>query len=117
MKAAAPLLLGLVLTAVACVEKAPPRVFVHPEYAARRPATMALDVKGPEDGIPIMGGVVGTTENTFFRRYSLSLGEHTYALLMLDRREGFDDGICLCGDYPRPDAGPKELFQPTRVPV
>ena len=48
MRAAASLLLGLVLTAVACVEKAPPRVFVHPDYAARRPATMALDVQGPE---------------------------------------------------------------------
>ena len=54
-------------------------------------------VKTPKVPGAIMGGVVGTTENTFFKCYSLTLGKYTYALLLLDKANAFDDGLCMCG--------------------
>lgn len=66
--------------------------FCHPDDPR-----LVLEVKKPGDRIPIRGGPVGTTENSFFRSYRLALGTNTYALLLLDRADHFDDGICLCG--------------------
>jgi hypothetical protein len=58
---------------------------------------ITLETKVPGDRIPIGARPVGTTENTFFKAYGLALGPHTYCLLMLDRKDAFDDGVCWCG--------------------
>jgi hypothetical protein len=40
---------------------------------------------------------VGNTQNTFIRAYELKIGAFPYAIIMVDQREEFDDGICFCG--------------------
>lgn len=66
--------------------------FIYPDEP-----NVKLEIKKPEDRIPVSGGVVGTTENTFFRTYRLVIGEETYCALLLDEVNSFDDGICFCG--------------------
>ena len=56
-----------------------------------------LEVKRPEDEINIMGGPLKSSRETFLKSYRLALGEHTYALLMFDKTDRFDDTICFCG--------------------
>ena len=66
--------------------------FIYPDDP-----NIILQIKSPKSSIPIMGGAIGTTDNTFFRSYRLAIGKHTYCLLMLQKTNSFDDGICLCG--------------------
>lgn len=59
-----------------------------------------LEVKTPKERVPVMGSPIGDTENTFLKCYRLAIGETTYALLLLDKKNSFDDGICWCGAVP-----------------
>ena len=66
--------------------------FIYPDDPS-----VVFEIKRPKEQIPIMGGAVGTTENTFFRSYRLGIGKHTYFVFLLEKTDSFDDGICLCG--------------------
>jgi hypothetical protein len=55
-----------------------------------------IDKSSPKP-IRIQGGPVTTAENSFFRAYVLKIANQSYAVLLLDESDHFDDGICLCG--------------------
>ena len=58
---------------------------------------VSLEIKSPGDPIPILGSPVSSSENSFFRCYRLTFKGATYCLLLLDRTNDFDDGVCFCG--------------------
>ena len=47
----------------------------------------------------VVGGAVGTTDNSFQRVYRFTVGPDKipYGLLFVTKADWFDDGICLCG--------------------
>jgi hypothetical protein len=46
----------------------------------------------------IVGGAVGTTDNSFQRVYRITFSDGVpYGLVLVTEAEWFDDGICLCG--------------------
>ena len=76
------------------------KVFEDEQIAFRYPdhPLIKVEVKTPNDPISVMGDPVRSAEHTYFRTYRLALGEHTYGLLLLDKADAFDDGICFCGE-------------------
>lgn len=56
-----------------------------------------LEIKKPEDDIPVAGSPVRSAGISFFRCYQLTFKGDTYCLLLLDRQNEFDDSICFCG--------------------
>lgn len=61
-----------------------------------------------DKGARIMGEPVTMgAENTFFRRYSLTVEGKAYCVILLDRKDHFDEGICFCG----PEVFHKFLFR------
>lgn len=56
-----------------------------------------LEIKTPEDRIPVAGDPIRSDEISFFRCYRLTFKDETYCLLLLDRQTTFDDSICFCG--------------------
>ena len=66
-------------------------------FSFQRMCGSALEIKSPGDPIPIFGSPVSSSENEFFRCYRLTFNGATYCLLLLDRTNDFDDGVCFCG--------------------
>lgn len=56
-----------------------------------------LEIKTPEDRIPVAGSPVRSSGTSFFRCYRLTFRGETYCLLLFDRQSEFDDSICFCG--------------------
>ncbi|MGW8256143.1 MAG: hypothetical protein ACWGMZ_01525 [Thermoguttaceae bacterium] len=56
-----------------------------------------LEIKTPEDRIPVAGGPIRSEGISFFRCYRLTFKGETYCLLLLDRQSKFDDSVCFCG--------------------
>lgn len=63
-------------------------------------ALLKVDVFTPEDKpeLRIVGGAVGSTDNSFRRVYRISFSDGVpYGLVLVTEADWFDDGICLCG--------------------
>ena len=61
---------------------------------------LKVDVMKSEEKpeLRIVGGAVGTTDNSFQRVYRLSFSDGVpYGLVLVTEAEWFDDGICFCG--------------------
>ena len=73
--------------------------FEDEQVMFRYPANphISVEVKSPGDAIAVMGSPVRTSNITFVKCYRLALGKHTYALLLFDKADSFDDGCCFCG--------------------
>ncbi|MCX5649159.1 MAG: HEAT repeat domain-containing protein [Planctomycetota bacterium] len=57
-----------------------------------------LEAPATTEAFTVVGGAMGTTENTFFRCYRLVIGDGVpYCTILLDRKDHFDDGTCFCG--------------------
>ena len=65
-------------------------------FAYPKDARVSLEMKLPGDPIPIYGSPVSSSENDFFRCYRLTFNGTTYCLLLSDRTNDFDDGVCFC---------------------
>ena len=57
-----------------------------------------LEIKSPDDPIPVQGSPVRSSGIDFFRCYQLTFKDETYCLLLLDRQSEFDESICFCGE-------------------
>ena len=66
-------------------------------FSYPKDARVSLEIKSPGDPIPILGSPVSSSENSLFRCYRLTFNGATYCLLLLDRTNDFDDGVCFCG--------------------
>lgn len=58
---------------------------------------LSLNVLEPGEGFTVQGGVVSSAENSWFRTYELKANDSPYCVIMLERADHFDDGICFCG--------------------
>jgi hypothetical protein len=51
-----------------------------------------------EPQLRVVGGAVGTTDNSFAKVYRITFGEGVpYGLVLVTDKQWFDEGICLCG--------------------
>ena len=69
--------------------------FVSFEYPKHE--LIKFEVKKPQRGIKVEGGVCTSVDNSFTQAYILNVGELTYGVMLLNPAQWLDDGICLCG--------------------
>lgn len=69
--------------------------FVSFEYPKNE--LIKFEVKKPQQGIKVEGGVCTSVDNSFTQAYILKVGELTYGVMLLNPAQWLDDGICLCG--------------------
>ncbi|MCF6312064.1 MAG: HEAT repeat domain-containing protein [Verrucomicrobiales bacterium] len=60
--------------------------------------TVEVFVPKQEPQLQVVGGAVGTTDNSFAKVYRITFGDGVpYGLVLVTDKPWFDEGICLCG--------------------
>lgn len=71
--------------------------FVRFEYPDFPEVTVSFSDRAFPIGTNVLGGPVGTVDRNSSRYYTIKAGTVTWAVMMLQDGDWFDEGICLCG--------------------
>ena len=94
MRARALLAVPVLLAVLACATPKSARTFVHPEFATRRPVTVALEVKAPEADAAAIRDAVNA--GLIAKNYSVQVADEP-----MGREVGFVRVVAARGSGPR----------------